>query len=99
MNSSDSSEDKKPFSTPEVVPMMSKISENKLTSPITQIGVKQSASTYRVFVWPVILIRTLLLMIRKTNGWKMMLVSSYKFVIPLTVKYSPSLITVSMLKN
>ena len=31
-------------------------------------------------------------MIQKNDGWRMMPVSSYKFVIPLTVKYSPSLI-------
>ena len=33
MSSSDSSEDKKPISTPDVVPMMSKIKEDKLTNP------------------------------------------------------------------
>ena len=33
MSSSDSSEDKKPISAPEVVPMMSKITENKLIGP------------------------------------------------------------------
>ena len=33
MSSSDSSEDKKHVSTPEVVPMMSKIMEDKLTGP------------------------------------------------------------------
>ena len=33
MSSSDSSEDKKPVSTPEVVPMMTKITEDKLTGP------------------------------------------------------------------
>ena len=33
MSSSDSSEDKKPISAPEVVPMMSKFTEDKLTGP------------------------------------------------------------------
>ena len=29
-------------------------------------------------------------MIQKNNGWRMMPVFSYKFVIPLTIKYSPN---------
>ena len=32
-------------------------------------------------------------MIQKNDGWRMMLVSSYKFSIPLIVKYSPLLMT------
>ena len=55
MSSSNFLEDKKSVSEPEVVPMMLKITEDKLTSPN---GVKQSTFTYGVFIWPDILIRT-----------------------------------------
>ena len=94
-----SSEEKKLVLVPKVVPMMSKITEDKLTGPNYSDWSKTTRLYLRSIRMAVILIRTLLLMIRKNDGWRMMPVSSYKSVIPLKVKYSPSLITASLLRR
>ena len=99
MSSSDFSKDKKPISKPEVVSIMSKITEDKLTS----LNYLDWSKTICLYLWSIRMANHLdkdpptddL----KINGWRMMPVSSYKFVIPLTVRYSPSLITMSMLRN
>ena len=87
------SEDKKPVSVPEVVSMMSKIKEDKLTNP------NYSDWSKKISLYLRSLCMTLLQMIQKTDGWRMMHVFSYIFVIPMMVKYSLLLITMSMLRN
>ena len=99
MNSSNSSKDKKPTSAPEVVLKMSKITEDIL------IGTNYSnwSKTIRLYLWSIPMASHLdkdpPTNYSKDRWLEDDAVSSYKFVIPLTVKYSPSLITMSMLRN
>ena len=93
------SANKKLVSTPEVVPMMSKITEDKLIGP-NYLHWSQTVHLYlRSICMASHLTEDPPTKIRRTDGRRMMLVSFSKYVIPFMVKYLLSLIIVRLLRS